>query len=99
MSRRTKPSDRQILEGPERHKAILEMAEKYESEGDLELDHHTAKVSEGDDNGAYVQMWKWVPFNNTLLCKGEGSSNEGRDDGNHEECDEGCPVFDAAEAQ
>lgn len=29
------------------------------SEGDLEMDD-TAVVSEGDDPGAYVQVWKWV---------------------------------------
>lgn len=29
--------------------------------GELELDSN-AEISEGDDNGAYVQTWMWVPF-------------------------------------
>lgn len=28
-----------------------------------------AKISEGDDNGAYVQAWVWVPFAGTELDK------------------------------
>lgn len=51
-----------------RNKKARELARQYESEGDLELDDG-AVVSEGDDNGAYVQMWKWVPFEATELCK------------------------------
>ena len=71
---------------------ILDLARQFESEGDLELDDD-AKISEGDDNGAYVQMWKWVSFSDTELCKGQGSSNEGKD-GDHSQCGVGCPVFD-----
>ncbi len=37
-------------------------------EGELELDSN-AKVSEGHDNGAYVQVWMWVPFDGTALDK------------------------------
>lgn len=86
---------RKILKGRPRRAAILELASsKFEHEGDLELDDK-AVISEGDDNGAYVQMWQWVPFDNTELCKGEGSGNEGQDDGDHEHCDDGCPVIDA----
>ena len=28
-----------------------------------------AKISEGDNNGAYVQAWVWVPFSGTELDK------------------------------
>lgn len=33
--------------------------EKYESEGSIEIDE-SAKVSRGDDPGAYVAAWLWV---------------------------------------
>lgn len=33
--------------------------EEYESEGGIEIDDD-AKVSRGDDSGAYVQAWVWV---------------------------------------
>lgn len=49
---------------------IRDLAKEHESEGDLELDED-AIVSEGDDNGAYVQMWKWIDFGGTDLCKSE----------------------------
>jgi hypothetical protein len=84
---------RKILKGRARRKAIMKLAEGFEREGELELDDN-AKISEGDDNGAYVQMWRWVEFDNTELCKGEGSGQEGEDDGDHKDCDAGCPVFD-----
>jgi len=38
-------------------------------DGKLELDRHSAVVSEGADNGAYVQVWAWVSFENTELDK------------------------------
>lgn len=53
---------------------IIELAKQYESEGDLELDDDDKVIiSEGDDNGAYVQMWKWVSFDDTELCKEDNS--------------------------
>lgn len=41
--------------------------EKFEVEGDLEFDLPLCPedLSEGDDNGAYVRCWKWVPFEGT----------------------------------
>lgn len=42
--------------------------DEHEREGDLEIDED-AVVSEGDDNGAYVQCWKWVEFAGTPLDK------------------------------
>lgn len=82
----------------ERRAAILELAQQYAGDGeegaiDFDDDDKT-KISEGDDNGTYVSCWVWVPFDGTALCKGE-KSNQG-EDGNHDNCSEGCPVFDAA---
>jgi len=37
-------------------------------EGELELDI-SAKISEGDDNGAYIQTWMWVSFDGTKFDK------------------------------
>ncbi|HEY5177871.1 MAG TPA: hypothetical protein VII95_20140 [Terriglobales bacterium] len=34
--------------------------ELYHQEGEIEVDNN-ARVSFGDDNGAYVQAWVWVP--------------------------------------
>jgi hypothetical protein len=85
---------RKVLTGRRRRQAIMQLAEKFDKEGELELDKK-AVISEGDDNGAYVQMWQWVPFGNTGLCKGEGSGSEGKVDGDHDDCDDGCPVIDA----
>ena len=36
--------------------------ERYQREGEIEVDDN-ARVSFGDDNGAYVQAWVWVPTN------------------------------------
>lgn len=55
---------------PTRRERILELARQNQNlhEGELELDDN-AKISEGDDNGAYVQVWMWVPFDETPLDK------------------------------
>jgi len=41
---------------------------QHERDGVLEIDEH-AIVSEGNNNGAYVQAWVWVDFTNTTLDK------------------------------
>lgn len=55
-----------------RRQKIIDIAREVRSDilrdGELELDEN-AKVSEGDDNGAYVQTWMWVPFEGTPLDK------------------------------
>lgn len=54
-----------------RDREILTLArELREKEGDdaIEIDDD-ATVSEGDDNGAYVQAWVWVGFVGTALDK------------------------------
>lgn len=35
----------------------------HHKEGEIEIDEK-AEVSHGDDNGAYVQAWVWVPASN-----------------------------------
>ena len=51
-------------EDPDGKKALYreEAKNRYESEGDLEFDEGSV-VSLSEDGGAYVQCWKWVPFN------------------------------------
>ena len=66
----------------ERITAIRNMARtRYSCEGETEIDRN-AKVSEGDDNGAYVQAWVWVDFTNTKLCRDKA----------HELCETHCPA-------
>ena len=59
------PANRKLT----RDEQIVEFAqERHEREGELEIDEG-AKVSEGDDNGAYVQAWVWVDFSGTPFDK------------------------------
>ena len=53
-----------------RRLAIVELARALPlvREGECEVDDN-AKLSEGDDNGAYVQAWIWVTFSGTPLDK------------------------------
>ena len=58
-----------INEAELRRVAIVELArEHYGSEGYIEIDDN-AKLSEGDDNGTYVQAWVWVTFSDTPFDK------------------------------
>lgn len=60
-----------------RNLAIINLAREYESEGDLELDDdELVVISEGDDNGAYVKMWKWIDFAGTPLDKEKDEDGE-----------------------
>jgi hypothetical protein len=55
----------------ERREKIVELARiQHETrrEGELEIDDG-AKLSEGDDNGSYVQAWVWVDFDGTEFDK------------------------------
>lgn len=58
-----------------RRQDIIELACEQRSAGDLEIDDD-AKVSEGDDNGAYVQAWVWVSFDGTTLDKNPVQENK-----------------------
>lgn len=51
-----------------RNSAIRAMAQEEGRDGELEVDDG-AIVSEGEDNGAYVQAWVWVDFYGTPLNK------------------------------
>jgi hypothetical protein len=43
------------------NKIYRELAKtQYHREGEIEIDDN-AKVSRGDDPGAYVQAWVWIP--------------------------------------
>lgn len=52
--------------------------EQHEIEGKCEIDDN-ATVSEGSDNGAYVQAWVWVSFEDTELSKSENDEEENED--------------------
>lgn len=52
-----------------RRKKIIQMAkDKYYREGEIEIDGN-AKLSEGSDNGTYVEAWVWVSFAGTEFDK------------------------------
>lgn len=53
-----------------RRNAIIKLAfDQCHKDGEVEVDDNAA-VSEGDDNGAYVQAWVWVDFSGTPFDKG-----------------------------
>lgn len=53
----------------ERDELIVQTAaERYEDAGRIEIDAGAA-ISEGSDNGAFVQAWVWVDFAGTVLDK------------------------------
>lgn len=54
----------------DRTQRIVQLAKQHRlvSDGELEVDDN-ATISEGDDNGAYVQAWLWVDFSGTELNK------------------------------
>lgn len=69
------PELRKAIEASEKHlneprrQKILELARAtLAREGELEFDDD-AVVSEGNDNGAYVQGWAWLDFSGTNLDK------------------------------
>lgn len=50
-------------------KEIIELARKeHQRDGECEIDND-AKLSEGGDNGTYVQAWVWVSFEDTKFDK------------------------------
>ena len=58
-----------------REREVFSLAEGIVGSTDgVELDEFCA-VSEGGDNGAYVQAWMWVPFGGTKLCKDKHSGS------------------------
>lgn len=54
-----------------RFERIRELADEQHADEKLSIDGD-AVVSEGDDNGAYVQVWAWVEFAGTELDKETG---------------------------
>lgn len=60
----------------ERRQAIIGLARsQYEEEGHTEIDDN-APLSEGDDNGCYVQAWVWVDFTGTRFDKEKGNTHD-----------------------
>lgn len=54
-----------------RELALEQHCSNYYSDHSYPEIEDDAKVSEGEDNGAYVQAWVWVDFTDTELDKGE----------------------------
>ncbi len=58
-----------LVASTERHRDIVMLARKYTGNTeDVQVDN-SASVAEGDDNGACVQAWVWIPFEGTPLDK------------------------------
>lgn len=52
-----------------RREHIVSLArEQHHVDGEVEIDEG-AKLSEGDDNGCYVQAWVWCDYSGTELDK------------------------------
>lgn len=79
------PYGRRTAQDTERDNLIVQIArDNHERDGVLEIDSPTV-ISEGDDNGAYVQAWVWVGFDGTELDK-EGEEHAGaQEDARREE--------------
>jgi hypothetical protein len=95
-------------EQAERWEKIRQLARGvFVCDGNPEIDED-AVVSEGDDNGAYVAAWVWVPFSGTDLdkedqldcneCENRGWAILQRSDGRHsvQRCDS-CQKFQTDE--
>lgn len=55
---------------------IIELArDQHQREGEVEIDDD-ARLSEGSDNGCYVQAWVWADFAGTPFDKEKGETNE-----------------------
>ena len=65
-------------EAEERRLAIIEMARReHQKDGEVEIDDD-ATLSEGADNGCYVQAWVWVGFSDTTFDKEKEIMNPGK---------------------
>lgn len=63
------PTMKAAREAEERRRSIIKLAKNtIEKEGSLEIDSD-AEISEGNDNGCYVQAWAWLSFNGTEFDK------------------------------
>jgi hypothetical protein len=63
-----------IWDVTDRDQRIRELADQaHGKDGEVEFDED-AIVSEGEDNGAYVQAWVWVGFSGTDLDQEEEDS-------------------------
>jgi hypothetical protein len=55
-----------------RSQAIFDLCDVEDEEFEVETIH----TSEGDDNGAYMLGWRWVPFYGTALDKEKEETDE-----------------------
>jgi len=62
-----------------REREIINIAKEIciASDGEIEIET-TAKISEGDDNGAFIQGWIWVDFAGTGLDKNKPGTPQAR---------------------
>jgi len=64
------------LESEGRRSEIIELArQQHEEDGEVEIDDN-AQLSEGDDNGCYVQAWVWADFAETPFDKEKAENHE-----------------------
>lgn len=57
-----------------RRVAIIQLArQQYEQEGQVEIDD-AARLSEGNDNGCYVQAWVWIGYSGTRFDQEKGAT-------------------------
>ena len=55
---------------------IVELARnEHQQDGEVEIDDN-AQLSEGNDNGCYVQAWVWVSFSGTPFDKDKEENHE-----------------------
>ena len=63
-------------EAEERRSEIIELTrQEHEREGRIEIDDN-AQLSEGNDNGCYVQAWVWAGFAGTKFDKEIGDDHD-----------------------
>jgi hypothetical protein len=60
----------------DRRLEIIELARnEHQQDGEVEIDDN-AQLSEGNDNGCYVQAWVWVEFAGTEYDKDKEENHE-----------------------
>ena len=65
-----------FAEADDRRQEIVELARnEHQKYGEVEIDDN-AQLSEGNDNGCYVQAWVWVSFEGTRFDKEKDQTDE-----------------------
>ncbi len=64
------------FDAEERRCEIIELArQEHQQDGEVEIDDN-AILSEGNENGCYVQAWVWLDFDQTKFDKSEKEEEE-----------------------